>query len=92
MAAGVGLTVTTVVAAHPDVNVNEIVAKPGAIPETDPVEPTVATPVLLLLQVPVPPSTNEVMNPWQTDATPVIAAGIVFTVTTVVIAQPEPSI
>ena len=89
-----------VVVAEPQnvvVSVNEIVVVPTANPYTTPVvEPTVPTPVLLLLHVPVPPdavkSFNVIVDPTHTDVRPVIepAAGETFTVTlAVVVTEPQ---
>ena len=58
---------------------------PGAMPDTTPVGPTVATSALLLLQAPPPlPSTNVTEEPWQIAGVPEIATGCAFTVKTVV--------
>ena len=55
--------------------------------------PTVATAVLLLLQVPPPePSVNAVDDPAQTFRLPVIPPGTVLTVTVVVVIQPVDSV
>ena len=66
-------------------------AVPADTPVTFPVaEPTVATDVLLLLQVPpLVTSDSGIEKPTQTTAGPVIAAGIGLTVTTVVVKHPE---
>src|ERR1043166_4771101 len=63
---------------------------PADTPVTTPVvEPIVATPVLLLLQVPPPvPSLNVVVAPWQILVTPVIGRGDGYTVTVMAAAQP----
>ena len=66
-----------------------MVAVPAATPFTTPVVPMVATPVLLLLHT--PPAVvllKVVVDPWHTDATPVIAAGNGFTVTVTVVLPP----
>ncbi len=52
------------------------------------VDPTVAMPVLLLLQVPPPASDNVVVKPEQTLSVPSIVVGNGLTVTTAVIIQP----
>ena len=69
-----------------------IIVVPAVIPQTTPVaEFTVPTPVLLLLQVPVPPDAVVLLNvmhdPVHTDAAPVIvpAMGDTFTVIFVVV-------
>jgi len=86
---GTALTVTTVVAVQPTADVNVILAVPAvAPPVTIPEEPAEATAVLLLLQVPVPPSVRLVVSPAQTLVIPVIAAGKLFTVMMPVAAQP----
>jgi len=66
--AGVGLTDSTAVVEQPSASVKVMVVVPGPeAPVTTPeVEPTVATVVLLLAQVPVPePSVNTAIDPWQ---------------------------
>jgi hypothetical protein len=67
-----------------------IAASPAEMPETIPVDtPIVAIPVEP--EVHVPPRSallRLVPPPWHIDMVPVIAAGIVFTVTTVVVLQP----
>ena len=56
---------------------------------TIPIDPTVATVVLLLLQMPpVVLSDNAVVAPVQTLDTPVSAPGIGFTVTVAAVMQP----
>jgi len=92
MEAGVLFTVNVVVAIQlPMLYV--IVAVPALAPVAVPVdEPIVATPVLLLLQV--PPLTELVsvaLLPTQTDIVPPIDAGDPFTVTIAVVAQPVPN-
>jgi hypothetical protein len=64
---------------------------PAAIPETTPEEnPTVALPVLLLLQVPVAGvELNVVNDPTHTAKVPEIDEGSAFTVTTIVVAHPD---
>lgn len=65
-------------------------AVPAATPVTIPVDPTVATNELLLLHAPpVVVSVSVVLSPAQTLAVPPMAAGKLFTVTTVVVAQPS---
>ena len=90
MGAGVGLTVMTVLAEQPLGNATTIVAVPANTPVTTPDnEPTVAFVVELLLQViPVVTSLNVIVLPSQTDAGPVIAAGLALTVTITVAWQP----
>ena len=56
------------------------------------VEPTVATPVALLLHVPPPASDKVVVNPEQTLRLPSIAVGNGLTVTTAVMIQPVPKV
>ena len=66
-----------------------IVLVPTDTGETVPVpEPIVAIPVLLLLQVPPPPSLNVVVDPRHTVVVPLMADGSAFTVTTVVAVHP----
>jgi len=71
-----------------------IVAVPAPTPVAVPVdEPIVATPLLLLLQV--PPLTELVrveLLPTQADIVPPIAAGDVFTETVVVVVHPVPNV
>lgn len=64
---------------------------PADTPVTTPVVlPTVATPVVPLVHVPVVGvELSVVVSPVQTDNVPVIDVGIGFTVTTVVAEQPE---
>ena len=70
-----------------------MVAVPKTIPETIPVLiPTVATVVVLLVQVPPPPSLNADALPIQTIALPVIADGAETTVTVAVAIQPDGSV
>jgi len=70
-------TVTILVAIAPQLDVNEIVAVPAAIPVTVtglvPPE-AVAMVASLELHVPVPELLNDVVEPWHTVAVPVIAA------------------
>lgn len=90
IAEGFGFTVTGIVTKHPVTgNVYEIDGIPDDMPVTIPVEPTVASVGLLLLQVPpVVVLPSEVTWPTQTLASPVIAAGIALTVIVVLTAQP----
>jgi hypothetical protein len=91
---GDGLTVTVVAATQPVPDkVNVIVAVPAVSPLTRPVvKPTAATVVLLLLHVPVPePSLNVVVAPIHTDLTPLIADGSGLTVTVAVTLHPTPT-
>ena len=69
-----------------------IEAVPGAIPVTMPVEvPTVAIPVLPLLQVPpVVASESVVVDPWQTFVVPVMDARFSF-MTNVVLFHKSPA-
>ena len=90
VADGKGITETVFVTLVHNV-VYVIVAVPFATPVTIPVEPTVAIPVLLLLQVPpVVASVNAIVEPWQTDAGPVIAAAVGYTVRVCVAGEPQP--
>ena len=69
-----GITVTVFVAFVQNV-VYVIVAVPPATPVTMPVDPTVAILVLLLCQVPPEvTSVRAIVDPWQTELAPVIAA------------------
>lgn len=61
--AGRGFTVTIVVALHPAPSEYEIVVVPEITPFTTPVEPIVATAVLLLAQLPPPRSLSVVVVP-----------------------------
>jgi hypothetical protein len=76
----------SLVALHPEHDVNVIIVMPAATPVTIAVSPkplTVAVLVLILLQVPQPSVlTNIIEDPAQTAPTPIIA-GVVFTVTVV---------
>jgi hypothetical protein len=89
---GADVTVTIFVAIQLVPNVYVIVDVPNATPVTIPVvKPTVATAVLLLVQV--PPGTaslNVVEEDTPVTPIPVIGAGIGITVTAVVTLQPEP--
>jgi len=63
--------------------------EPVAVPVTTPLVDTVATEVLLLLQLPeAEPSLRLVVEPWHTEATPSIDDGNGLTVTTAVVWQP----
>ena len=64
-------------------------ATPVTVPDVDPI---VAIPVDPDTHVPPPASLNAVVNPVQTDAVPEIAEGSGFTVTVVVVLQPEPTV
>jgi hypothetical protein len=79
---GNALTVTCAVIAQVVGNVNVIVVKPKPdTPVTTPVEPTVATPGLLLTHVPEPDaSVKLVVLPWQTLSVPPIGSGKGLTV------------
>jgi hypothetical protein len=88
IAAGDALTVTIRRAGAPHPVEYEIPAVPTATPVTTPEVLTVATLVLSLLQVPpVVASARVVVNPAQTVAVPVMAAGPPFTVTIFVARQ-----
>ena len=90
MADGIGNTVTIVVATQPVGSMYVIVAVPDTIPDTTPVPVnTVATAVLLLVQIPAGVAFPSVVV-WnsQTDVVPEIAAGDVFTVIGRVAIQP----
>jgi hypothetical protein len=88
--AGSGVTVTIIVLLQPLPKDVVMIAVPAVTPVTTPVnEPTVATAVLLLLQL--PPGEDEVrvvVSPTHTLAAPLIVPGPAFTVTTVVAKQP----
>lgn len=89
MAAGVGVTVTTLVVVQPPTEAAVIVAVPGVIPVTTPVPDTVATAVLELLQATgLVVVLRVVVLPTHTVAVPVIAVGTGVTVTTAVVTQP----
>jgi hypothetical protein len=92
IAEGAGFTVTALVIEHPlAVRVNVMLAVPAATPPTTPVdEPTVATDVLPLSQVPAPEtSLRVIVSPGHTEPVPDIADGSAFTVSTLVMVQPE---
>ena len=79
-----------VVVIHPVGSVYVIVAVPAFTPLTTPLEePTVATDISLLLQVPPPPSLNVVVAPAQTVVVPEIAEGNGLTVTGFVAEHPD---
>ena len=84
---------TMVLATQPALNTNVIVDVPGTFPVTTPVdEPIVATVVLLLVQVPVPvASLNVVDVPEQTDVLPEIPASGLTVIAAVAI-QPVESV
>ena len=90
--AGNGLTVTTTDLEQPKEEVYKIVAVPVTIPLINPVVlPAVAIEILLLLQV--PPGVGSLKrtdDPAQTMGVPVIVAGNGFTVTGLVVEQPDP--
>ena len=90
IAAGSGATVTIAVAIHPLPFVKVIIAVPAATPVTMPLTGSiVATPVLPLVQLPLPDaSLNDVLASGQTSIVPSIAEGSGFTVTTAVVIQP----
>jgi len=72
-----------------------IFAVPAATPDTIPVEPTVATDVLLLLHVPpVAVSARVIVDPTQTLDDPVIAGtvgnGLTVTAAVTIVVQPKP--
>ena len=86
---GRGSTVTVVVMRQPVGSVYVIVDVPAKSPETMPPELTVATEVLLLLQVPPPEiSLNAVEDKTQTFVIPVIGAGAGLTETVVTAMHP----
>ena len=91
IADGNGFTVIVVVTKHPPPILYVMVAVPNDSPRTMPVEePTVATVVLLLDQL--PPGTefdSVVVVPKHAIRIPVIAAGVVVTVTVTVAIQPD---
>ena len=89
ISAGVGLTVTVVVAIQPKEYV--IVAVPAPIPVTRPPD-MVATDVLLLLHAPPGTASLSVnVEPIQIVPAPTIAPGSGLTVMTLYTVQPEPS-
>jgi hypothetical protein len=93
IAGGGGNTVINLVAVQPAPNEYVIVAKPGDTPHTWPVAFTVATPVLLLLQLPpVVASVSTVHDPTHTLPDPEIPAGGAFTVNIALTEQPVPGV
>lgn len=89
IADGTGKMVITTVAIQPVGKVYVIIAVPDDMPVTMPDEiPTVATTVLLLLQVPPPASNKAVVWPTHTMVTPVIVPGKGLTVMVIVAAHP----
>lgn len=89
IAAGSGFTVTTTETVQPVPNEYIIVDVPGANPLTSPVaEPTVATPVALLVHSPPPGENKVVVVPTQALAVPVIGDGADITVTVIVVLHP----
>ncbi len=91
MDAGVAVTVTGAVMKHPVVgNVYVMTGTPDDTPVTSPEPSTVASPELLLPQVPPPASLSEVIEPTHTFIVPEIAAGAALTVITVVALQLPP--
>ena len=92
MAVGSGSTVTTAVIKQPvDDNVYVIVVVPTVPPFTIPVADPIVALVLLLVHVPPPvASLNVVVSPKHTLRSPSIAVGTGFTVTTAVALQPVP--
>ncbi len=92
IAAGLPFTVTIPVVRQPVESEYEIVAVPAELPVTTPVEPTDATPALLLLQVPPDVADdNVVVLPLQIAIVPERDAGIGFTVISYVEIQPDKS-
>jgi hypothetical protein len=80
--AGLGLTVTPMVARHPSELVNVTVSLPGAMPVTIPeVVPTVEMPGLDVDQRPGSASLRKVVNPTQTEGVPLIGEVKGLTVT-----------
>jgi hypothetical protein len=91
MAEGKGSIVTTVLVLQPVGKVKVIVAVPpeAPMPITVPVDPTVATSVLLLLHTPLPDSKNVHVCPaHNTPLQPLILPAAGFTVTTALAVQP----
>src|SRR4051812_25036700 len=76
MAAGMVLTVATLVTEQPAADVYVILTVPAATPVTAPPVPTVAVALFALLHAPPKvASASVVLLPSQTDAVPVIAPG-----------------
>ncbi len=94
MAYGSGLTVIVFALKQPVLIVYLITDVPALIPVTIPEDdPIVATPVLVLVQVPpIVVLLAVIDNPTQTLAGPVIVAGSGFTVTIVVVKHPVGSV
>lgn len=89
MADGNDDTYTIFVDAQPDDMVYDIVALPVDTPLTIPDTPTLAMPGSLLLHEPPPVAqVYTVVEPEQTLLLPLIAIGVLFTVTTDVAEQP----
>ena len=93
MAVGVGLTVMVVVTEQKPAMVYVMAEVPRLPPVTTPVsEPMVAIPVLPLIQVPpLTASLSVIVEPTHTAVGPVMAVGILYTVTTAVAIQPYAS-
>ena len=91
---GIGLTVIDLVTKQPVDSAYDIVTVPALTPVTEPVtEPTVATDVLLLVQVPPGVgAVNEIEDATQTFVVPVIGSGNGLTVKDVVAIQPSGSV
>lgn len=86
---GNAFTVTVSDLLQPDVLVHIMFAVPAVMPVTTPVAFTVATAILLLVQLtPVLVVLNVVVRPTHSDGLPLIAAGNALTVTVVVLIQP----
>jgi hypothetical protein len=90
--AGSAPTVATVVTEHPVNSLYVIIVVPAATPvKTPEVTPIVAVVSVPLFQVPpLVALESETTLPIQIAVVPVIADGIGLTVTTIVLAQPEP--
>jgi len=83
------VTVIVLTAEQPSGIVYKIFAVPADTPPTDPVEPTLATVISLLLQLPPATTSPSVIElPAQTRVGPVIGSGAGFTVKVPVILQP----
>jgi hypothetical protein len=90
IADGTGLTVTTLVTLQLVPREYVMIAEPSATPPTMPVAaPTVATDVLLLLQVPPPASVSAIVLPRQALLLPAMGPGPDTMVTVDVETQPE---
>jgi hypothetical protein len=77
--------VTILVVVHPSAMVKVIIAVPAITPVIIPVEPAVAVPIALLVQVPGPePSERAVLKPVQILEIPVMGRGMGLTVRTAV--------